>query len=180
MEALHILLKKIGMMKYVCSEVVFQELPDEITLAINISGCPIRCPDCHSKYLWEDVGEVLTTEVLESLINKNPGITAICFMGGDSDTNEIINLAKYVKLNNLAVGWYSGKQTVPNEVLNNLRYFDYIKVGPYIKEKGPINNKNTNQILFEVCLVNKLNNKYLLKNITYKFWKNHENTSKTI
>ena len=143
-------------MKYVCSEVVFQELPDEITLAINISGCPIRCPDCHSKYLWEDVGEVLTTEVLESLINKNPGITAICFMGGDSDTNEIVNLAKYVKLNNLAVGWYSGKQAVPNEVLNNLRYFDYIKVGPYIKEKGPINNKNSNQILFEVCLINKL------------------------
>lgn len=27
-------------MKYVDTKIVFQELPNEITLAINISGCP--------------------------------------------------------------------------------------------------------------------------------------------
>ena len=42
-------------MKYVSTEVVFVEIPNEITLAINISGCKIRCPDCHSKYLWDDI-----------------------------------------------------------------------------------------------------------------------------
>jgi len=43
--------------------------------------------------------------------------------------------------------------------------FDYIKIGPYIEEKGPLNNPNTNQRLYE-----KVGNNH--KDITYKFWKN--------
>ena len=44
------------MLKYVNTDIVFQEIPDEVTLAVNISNCPCRCPGCHSEYLWEDVG----------------------------------------------------------------------------------------------------------------------------
>ena len=44
------------MLKYVNTGVVFQEIPDEVTLAVNLSGCPCRCPGCHSRYLWQDVG----------------------------------------------------------------------------------------------------------------------------
>ena len=51
-------------LKYVNTEVVFQEVPDEISLAINISGCPIHCPDCHSKFLWENVGTILDIKSL--------------------------------------------------------------------------------------------------------------------
>ena len=43
-------------MKYVNESVVFAEIPDEVTLAINISNCPCRCPGCHSKFLWGDIG----------------------------------------------------------------------------------------------------------------------------
>ena len=50
------------MMKYVDVKEVFAEIPDEITLAISISGCPIHCPGCHRQYLWADVGEPLTAE----------------------------------------------------------------------------------------------------------------------
>ena len=49
-------------MKYYNYDVVFQEIPDETTLAINISNCPCRCPGCHSKFLWEDVGVELTVK----------------------------------------------------------------------------------------------------------------------
>ena len=35
------------MLKYVNTGIVFQEIPDEVTLAINISGCPCHCPGCH-------------------------------------------------------------------------------------------------------------------------------------
>ena len=72
-------------MKYVDAKVVFQEIPDEITLAISISGCTIHCAGCHSKYLWDDVGELLTIDSLKQLIEKNSGITCVCFMGGDSN-----------------------------------------------------------------------------------------------
>ena len=62
------------MLKYIDSKVVFNEVPDEITLAINMSGCPIGCPDCHSKYLWKDEGKELTIKELEKLIDDNWGI----------------------------------------------------------------------------------------------------------
>lgn len=47
------------MLKYVDARVVFQEIPDEITLAINISNCPCHCKGCHSQYLAEDIGKPL-------------------------------------------------------------------------------------------------------------------------
>ena len=73
------------MIKYVDTLVCFSEVPDEITLAINISGCPIRCSNCHSKYLWEDVGESLNRDSLHNLIEKNKGISCLAFMGGDAN-----------------------------------------------------------------------------------------------
>ena len=35
---------QIVMLRYINTDIVFQEFPDEVTLAINISGCPCRCP----------------------------------------------------------------------------------------------------------------------------------------
>ena len=47
------------MLKFYNYDIVCQEIPDEVTLAINITGCPIHCPGCHSTWLWEDCGDVL-------------------------------------------------------------------------------------------------------------------------
>ena len=58
-------------MKYVDVRIVFQEVPDEITLAINISGCTCHCEGCHSPYLAEDIGEHLDNETLNRLIEEN-------------------------------------------------------------------------------------------------------------
>ena len=84
-------------MKYVDAKVVFQEIPDEITLAISISGCTIHCAGCHSKYLWDDIGELLTIDSLKQLIEKNSGITCVCFMGGDSSPLLIAKFAYFIK-----------------------------------------------------------------------------------
>jgi anaerobic ribonucleoside-triphosphate reductase activating protein len=158
------------MLKYYNSMVVFEEIPDEITLAINITNCPCHCPGCHSKYLWEDIGTELTNDEIDSLIEKNSGITCVCLMGGDSDHVSVNNVAKYMlsKHPGIKVGWYSGFSEIPNEIdINN---FDYIKVGPYIEECGGLDKETTNQILYKV------EHSYLfssLVNITNKFWKKH-------
>ena len=74
------------MLKYVNTGVVFQEIPDEVTLSINISKCPCHCPGCHSKYLWEDIGEPLTAMQLNELVKEYINeITCVCFMGGDAE-----------------------------------------------------------------------------------------------
>ena len=58
------------MLKYLNAPVTFAEIPDEITLCINITGCTLHCKGCHSPFLWEDAGEFLTIEMLDYLICK--------------------------------------------------------------------------------------------------------------
>ncbi len=160
-------------MKYVDTKIVFQELPNEITLAINISGCPCACIGCHSSYLSQDIGESLTKEALQQLIRKNKGITAILFMGGDANPAYINKLAEYLYHNypNLKIGWYSGRDKLSEEI--KLDFFHYIKLGPYISSKGPLNNPNTNQRLYQVV---KRENDINLFDITSYFTNNHEHS----
>ena len=73
------------MLRYADYDIVFQEIPDEVTLAINLSNCPNHCKGCHSAYLMEDIGEPLTEESLSTLLGKyGKAITCVCFMGGDA------------------------------------------------------------------------------------------------
>lgn len=167
------------MIKYVPEDtsVVFSEIPDEIALAINISNCPHHCPGCHSPYLREDIGEELTSETLNNLIDENRGVTCIAFMGEGKDPEALKRLAFGIKLRSdfpYKVALYSGRDEVEEDYD---RYFDYIKIGPYISERGPLNKETTNQRLYEItreydpvtfeCI------KTERKDITYKFWKNN-------
>lgn len=160
------------MLKYVDTKVTFLEIPDEITLCINISNCPCHCIGCHSSYLAEDIGEKLTLDKIYKLIENNEGITCICFMGGDSSPKEIDMFARCIKdLYDIKVAWYSGRQELSKYI--NLKYFNFIKLGPYIKEFGPLNSKTTNQRFYQVIKshYDDGTSRYELEDITYKFWK---------
>ena len=137
------------MLKYVDTKVVFQEVPDEVTLAINISNCPCHCEGCHSPYLAEDIGTELTIEELVRLGTETEGITCIAFMGGDADPKGVNQLAQYIHETYpmFKVAWYSGRIRVPRVV--NKFDFDYIKVGPYIAHLGCLKNPTTNQRLYK-------------------------------
>ena len=139
------------MIKYVDTLVSFSEVPDEISLCINISNCPCGCIGCHSAYLAEDIGEELTIEVLYDLVRKNHGITCVCLMGGDSDPEMINHLAfglKIISWAKVKVAWYSGRQYIPDEI--DTQFFDYIKIGPYVEKLGGLNSPNTNQIMYKI------------------------------
>lgn len=157
------------MIKYIKEDtsICFSEIQNEISLGINLSCCPHRCPGCHSPYLQTDIGEELTTSVIDNLVNKHQGITCVLFMGGDNDKCSLIEFAKYIRNNyDLSVGWYSGESELDLSMYGN--YFNYIKVGPYIKELGPLNSPTTNQRLYHIS-----NGK--VTDITYTFWKNRSN-----
>jgi len=151
------------MLKYVDTAVTFSEFPDEISLCINISNCPNSCVGCHSAYLKEDIGDQLDRKAIDKLIKDNNGITCIGFMGGDREPDKVNKLAEYVKSNyKLKTGWYSGAETLSSKI--DRQFFDYIKIGPYIEEYGPLNKCTTNQVMYE-------NDDGKLIDITYKFWK---------
>lgn len=154
------------MLKYVNTGVVFQEIPDEVTLAVNLSGCPCRCPGCHSRYLWQDVGTPLTPMELERMVRANAsGITCVCFMGGDADPAYVGVLARYIRREHpgLKVGWYSGRQSVPAVVRK--ADFDYLKLGPYIAHLGCLRERTTNQRLYKKVAGD------TFADITSRFWR---------
>ncbi len=138
------------MLKFANHDVVFQEVPDHVTLAINISNCPNHCLGCHSPYLWNDVGNELNNNILDKLIHKNDGITCVCFMGGDQAPAEVEKLAKHVKnaFPKLKVAWYSGKEEIPPVI--DICNFDYVKTGRYDEKCGPLSSPTTNQRMLKI------------------------------
>ena len=154
------------MLKYLNTQVTFAEVPDEITLCINITGCKNGCKNCHSSYLAQDIGEPLDLQHLTDLIDSNKGISCVCIMGGDANPSEVDDIAQDIKeyYPELKVGWYSGRQELDKDI--ELSNFDYIKLGPYKEEFGPLNSKATNQRFYKV-------NGKKLADITNRFWK-HE------
>ena len=146
------------MLKCYSYDIVCQEIPDEISLAVNISCCPNRCPGCHSPWLWSNEGEDMTEEMLEMLIGKYPAaVTCFCFMGGDAEPMEVMRLAGWIRGRwpHLKTAWYSGKEALPEGF--ETTSMNYIKLGPYIEALGGLKSPDTNQRLFKVSEEGELN-----------------------
>lgn len=154
------------MLKYVNTSIVFQEIPDEVTLAINISGCPCRCPGCHSQYLWNDIGHPLTKEALAQFIEEyGEDMTCIAFMGGDAEPEMVGELARFIHdaFPTYKVAWYSGRVRIPKDICRG--DFDYIKVGPFLRHLGGLRKSTTNQRLYRKM------SDGTFADITAQFWK---------
>lgn len=149
------------MLKFYNYDIVCQEIPDQVTLAINISGCPNHCPGCHSPWLWEDVGEQLCDvpaaggqpdfSALEQIVgNYAACISCVCFMGGDNSPEEVEACALRVRelWPALKTAWYSGRELLPPGI--SAGSFDYLKLGPYIEACGGLRSPSTNQKLYRI------------------------------
>ena len=155
------------MIKYSDSFVVFEEIPDKVSLALNITNCANNCPGCHSPELALDMGQELTEDTIDRLINENAGANCFLFMGEGRDYKRLLELAMYIKdkYPYMAVGVYSGRDEVEDEYY---KVFDYVKVGPYKEDLGPLNKRTTNQRLYKMV-------DGVKTDITERFWKNSSN-----
>ena len=146
-------------LKYANTQIVFTEVPNEISLAINITGCTIHCKGCHSQWLWSNKGKELTKDELTNLIENNKGITTVLFMGGDNFIGQLTEHARNIKYHypNLKVAWYSGRDGLEDSRSSRIKelmtYLDYVKVGPYIKKLGGLDSPNTNQRFYKIDIV---------------------------
>ena len=132
-------------LKYLGYSIVFQEVPDEVTLAINISGCPHKCEGCHSKYLWEYDGNYISDD-LDKLIERYKGlITCVCFMGGDQNQKELTDLLIFTHKYGLKTALYTGCNFMSDLHIRVLGNLDYLKIGYYDSNRGGLDNANTNQ-----------------------------------
>jgi len=135
------------MVRYHNFDVVFAEIPGETTLALNITGCPNRCPGCHSPHLQADEGRVLDeAELLGLLARYGRSVTCVAFMGGDAGPHKIARLAGTVRKTcpELRTAWYSGREELPegfaaeNHLVGDHHVGFAAAVGDLFADRGPI------------------------------------------
>lgn len=158
------------MLKYKYVNVVFSEIPEEITLAISISGCQIHCSGCHSRELWEDAGTPLSIQELERLLEGNRGVSTLLLLGGERDIDSLTFLFQHF-YGKIKTAWYSGLDLLPRDKQGILQYLDYYKQGHYDAELGGLDKPTTNQKLYTIEHTD--NNKLI--DITYKLQKKNGN-----
>ena len=127
-------------LNYSYPQQTFQEVPGEITLTLSISGCLLRCEGCHSKDTYPvNFGIKLTYREIDKLLKKYKHTSCILFYGGEWNMPELKSMIQYIKKLRIKVCLYSGYELsfFSNDILNLL---DFIKVGPFIKSRGNLNN----------------------------------------
>ena len=72
-------------MRYYDRQVVFQEVPNEISLVYSITGCPLGCKGCHSAFTWGDQAGKKLSEIdfAEDLKKYDLLISCVLFYGGE-------------------------------------------------------------------------------------------------
>jgi len=136
---------KVRPLKYISTCIALQEVPDEISLIINVSGCPHHCENCHSQYLWEYTGRDLTTNIQDLINEYKEYISCICLMGGDYNVGELNYVFNLIANNGLKACFYTGLNHIPIGLI----MLDYIKIGEYKKELGGLDKLTTNQRFYK-------------------------------
>ena len=132
--------------RYSHEQVVWLEVPNEVSLAYQISGCPLRCKGCHSADTWKlGVGQELSSEYLDSRLKQYQGlITCVLFLGGEWQVDELIARLVQVKQGGLKTCLYTGfeQEELTEDIIPHL---DYLKTGRWIAELGGLDSPTTNQ-----------------------------------
>ena len=151
------------MIKYIpeLTDVVLEEVPDRVTLAVEIPNCQGSCPGCHSSFLKLDLGKELTAAEADRLVEDNFGVNCFLFLGEGNDHEALMELAAHLRAAHpdLELALYSGRQEVEEEIYEA---FDFVKVGPYVEALGPLSEVSTNQRMY-----------YHREDITSRFWHKH-------
>ena len=163
-----------SMLKVASSSVVFAEIPDEICLALEISGCPCHCEGCSSPWLADDVGAEVDAEWIADELSKHPDVSAVLFMGGDAFPEDVAAMCDAVHGLGYKTAMYSGRDFLDVELM---RHLDYVKIGRFILPKGdagqwhltnngPICFPWSNQLLFRRSV---RDGRIVWENITHLF-----------
>ena len=130
-------------------QIVWQEVPGEVSLAFLFSGCPLRCKGCHSADSWKGcLGTELTAEYLQSRLERYRGlISCVLFMGGEWLPEKLLPLLAQVREAGLNTCLYTGLEQDELECTSIaiIPQLTYLKTGRWKMELGGLDSPHTNQ-----------------------------------
>ncbi len=140
-------------------QILFQEVPDEVSLAYTITGCRLQCEGCHSQDTWDPrQGKPLTTQAFTADLMRYRGfITCVLFFGGEWQPDALIEKLIVARQHNLKTCLYTGLPKVSRSILQHLCY---LKTGKWIASRGGLAAKTTNQKFIKVKTGELLNYKF--------------------
>lgn len=140
-------------LRYAFYETVLMEVPNEVSLSFSLTECPNKCKGCHWEHLNKPgEGEELTEELFTSILeNQYPAYTCVLFFGGEWNTKYLMKLMNIVKdkYPSINLALYTGNEFKDLDK-NLIDILDYVKVGRFIEELGPLNKRGTNQVLYKL------------------------------
>lgn len=136
-------------MRFLSRQIVFREIPTEISLSYLVTGCQMKCPGCHSSDAWNAArGETLDFNRLSlDLQRYGHGITCVLFMGGEWHEAELASMLAWIRNRKLKTALFTGLDEVSDALKANL---DYLKIGPYVAHLGGLESPDTNQKLIHL------------------------------
>ncbi len=143
-------------MKIYKFDILFQEVPNHISLGFYVCGCSLRCPGCHSPELWsEKNGFPLTEELFLSLLEKyGSKITCVLFLGGEWRPQDLTHFLRLAQDRGFKTALYTGLDDIPDSLKQPL---DFLKCGPWREHLGGLAAPTTNQVFWDIKNNLKLN-----------------------
>ena len=134
------------MLYFTREEIVWQEVPNEVSLAFLFSGCPLRCKGCHSADSWKTgLGSALTADYLAERLQRYAGlISCVLFLGGEWQPENLLPLLRQVRGTGLQTCLYTGleRHEMPEMLMPEITY---LKTGRWVAELGGLDKPGTNQ-----------------------------------
>ncbi|WP_165009388.1 anaerobic ribonucleoside-triphosphate reductase activating protein [Neisseria yangbaofengii] len=134
---------------FTAEHIVWQEVPNETSLAFLIAGCPLRCQGCHSAGSWKvGLGKALTSEYLAGRLKRYRGlISCVLFMGGEWQPEALLPLLMLAQSAGLKTCLYTGLERDELEAVSDglIERLDYLKTGRWVMELGGLDSPTTNQ-----------------------------------
>ncbi|MEE2002338.1 anaerobic ribonucleoside-triphosphate reductase activating protein [Alkalimonas sp. MEB108] len=148
------------MLRFSIEQVVWQEVPGEVSLAYTITGCTLGCKGCHSTETWDaSQGTLLTDEYFEQRLNQYRGlISCVLFLGGEWQSLELERKLKLARRHGLHTCLYTGLDDIEPKLKAELTY---LKTGRWLPERGGLDSLTTNQQLVDLRTGQSLNHRFI-------------------
>ncbi|MFP5519774.1 MAG: anaerobic ribonucleoside-triphosphate reductase activating protein [Bdellovibrionia bacterium] len=147
-------------MNFYKTDILFQEVPGEISLSFYITGCPLKCKGCHSPELWteKNTPPLHLNFFINKLEQYKNLATCVLFLGGEWHPEQLVTFLTLAVEHGYKTALYTGLDEIGPNITEKL---NYLKTGPWKQELGGLNSRTTNQI-FKDVKTNKILNELFL------------------